>query len=167
MALHQVRLLRRVHAYGDVGLTHREVEVGVVEQQGHRDVGIHLEEGLQPRGKPGRAETHRRRHLQPPGRLLLAFREQGLGHRELGEHLAHRAVQALALLRQNQAAGMAVEQRHLQRLLQRRDLAGYGGLAEVQRFARMGEAAGLGNGMEDPQLIPIHAYPVPPSIRSR
>jgi len=86
----------------------------------------------------------------------LALREQGLGHRELGEHLPHRAVQALALFRQDQAAGVAVEQRDLQRLFQRRDLAGDRGLAEVQRLAGMGEAASLGDGVEHAQLIPVH-----------
>ena len=55
---------------------------------------------------------------------------------------------------------MAVEQRHAEALLERADLAADGGLAEVQRFARMGEAARLGDGVKDPQLVPIH--PVSP-----
>ncbi len=43
-----------------------------------------------------------------------------------------------------------------ERLLECRDLARDGGLAEVQRVAGMGEAAGLGDGVEDAQLVPVH-----------
>jgi hypothetical protein len=53
--------------------------------------------------------------LQPSvGRSRLSG-EQRLGHGQLGEDLAHRAVQRLALLGQDQAARMPVEQRDLQR----------------------------------------------------
>ena len=47
-----------------------------------------------------------------PARPVLRFRQHRLGHGELGEHLARGAVQQIALLGQDQAAGMAVEQRH-------------------------------------------------------
>jgi hypothetical protein len=51
-----------------------------------------------------------------------------------------------------------VEQRDAQRLLERLDLARNGGLAEVQRFARVGEAAGLGHRVEDAQLVPVERH---------
>ena len=59
-----------------------------------------------------------------PGRLFLAFRQQRLGHGQLGEHLARGAVQQLALLGQDQPARVPVEQRHLQALLERAESAG-------------------------------------------
>ena len=159
MPLHQVRLLRRMHADRHVSLTHGQIQVAVVEQQRHRDVRILLQEVAQPRCQPRRAEADRRRHLEPSGRLLLALRQQRLGHRQFGEHLAHRPVQALALLGQDQPARMPVEQRHLQVLLQRRDLARHGGLAQVQRVTGMGEASGFRDRVEHPKLIPIHPVP--------
>ena len=88
----------------------------------HRHIGVGFEERVQPRRQPGRAEPDRGRDLQPSGRLFLAFRQQRLGHRQLGEHLADRAVQRFALLGQDQTARVTMEQRHLQRFLQRRDL---------------------------------------------
>ena len=94
MPLHQVRLLRRVHTDGDVGLTHGQIQLAVIEQQRHRDVRIFLEKIVQARREPVRTKPHRRRHLQAPGGLFLALRQQRLGHRQLREHL----VEALALL---------------------------------------------------------------------
>ena len=156
VTLHQIGLLRRMHADRHVRLAHRQIELRIVQQQRDRHVGIHVEELVQPRRQPDRAEGDRRRHLQPPGRLLLALGQQRLGDRQLGEHLAHGAVQRLALLGQDQAAGVAVEQRHLQRLLERRDLPRHRRLAEVQRVAGMREAAGLGHRVEDAQLVPVY-----------
>ena len=60
------------------------------------------------------------------------------------------------MLGQDQPAGVAMEQRNAEAFLERADLAADRGLAEVQRFPRMGEAACLGDGMKDPQLVPIH-----------
>ena len=57
---------------------------------------------------------------------------------------------------QDQAARVPVEQRHLQRLLQRGNLAGDRGLAKVQRVAGMRETARLGHSVEHAQLIPVH-----------
>ncbi len=123
--------------------------------------GIALEELAQPGREPGGAEADRGGDLDAPGRLLLALGQQRLGHRQLGEHLADRAVQALALLGQDQAAGVAVEQRDLEVLLEGRDLARDRGLAEVQGFARMGEAARFRHRVKHPKLVPIHPYRVP------
>ena len=67
-----------------------------------------------------------------------------------------RAVEQFALLGEDQAAGMAVEQRHLQAVFQGRDLAAHRRLAEVQQLAGMGEAARLRHRVEDAQLVPIH-----------
>src|SRR3546814_8068035 len=51
---------------------------------------------------------------------------------------------------------MAVEEGHLQAVLEGRDLAAHRRLAEVQQFAGMGEAARLRHRVEDAQLVPIH-----------
>ena len=49
-----------------------------------------------------------------------------------------------------------MEQRDLQLLLQRRYLPADRRLAHAQRLTGMGEAAGLGGGMKDSELVPVH-----------
>src|SRR6266851_2001602 len=53
---------------------------------------------------------------------------------------------------------MPVKQRHAEALLKRADLPAHRRLAEVQRLARMGKAARLGDRMKNPQLVPIHRH---------
>src|SRR6185437_7681153 len=99
----------------------------------------------------------RRRHLERAFRPVLRLRQHCLGHGELREHLARGAEQQLALLGEDEASGVAVEERHAQALLKRADLPAHRRLAEVQRLARMGEASRFGDGVEDAQLVPVHA----------
>ena len=103
--------------------------------------------------------------LKPRGRrllggmalgLVLAFGQLGFGHRQLGEDLMRRPIEQLTLFGQDEAARMAVKQRDIEAFFQRADLPRHGRLAQIQRFSRMREAAGLGHGMEDTQFIPIH-----------
>src|SRR5215475_10316470 len=61
-----------------------------------------------------------------------------------------------SLLSESWASAMAMEKGDVEALLERADLAADRRLAKVQRLARMGEAAGLGHGMEDAQLVPVH-----------
>ena len=96
--------------------------------------------------------------FERPLRPVLRFRDQAFGHRQLGEDLARGAKQQLALLGQDQAARMAVEQRHAEAFLERADLPADRRLAEIQRLAGMGEAARLGDRVKDPQLVPIHRH---------
>ena len=163
VTLDQIRLARRRHADRDVGFPHRQVQLGIVDHQGDLDLGVEIEEFANPRRQPGRAERYGRGDLERPLWPVLRFGDQAFGHRQLGEDLARRAEQQLALLGQDQAASMAMEERHAEAFLERADLAADGGLAEVQRFAGMGEAARLGDGVKDPQLVPIH--PVSPDDR--
>src|SRR5712691_9765157 len=53
---------------------------------------------------------------------------------------------------------MPVEKRHAEAFLERADLPADGGLAQVERFAGMGEAARLGDRVKHPQLVPIHRH---------
>ena len=126
--------------------------------QADLDLGVEIEELANPRRQPGRAEGYRRGDLERAFGPVLRFGDQPFGHRQLGEYLARGAEQKFALLGQDQPAGMAVKQRHAKALLERADLAADRGLAEVQRFARMGKAARLGDRVENPQLVPIHAH---------
>ena len=91
-----------------------------------------------------------------PGRLGRRVGEQRLRRLQLAHHFGDGAVEQFALLGQHEAAGVAMEERDLEILLERRDLAAHGRLAHVQRFARMREAAGRCGGVEDPELVPIH-----------
>ena len=94
--------------------------------------------------------------LEPAGGLVLVGPQQRLGSVDLARHVAGRAVEQLALLGQDQAAGMAVEQHDAKLLLERADLARDRRLAELQPLAGMGETAGIGHGLKDPQLVPVH-----------
>jgi hypothetical protein len=76
--------------------------------------------------------------------------------------------QKLALFGQDQPARVAVKQRGVEVFLQRADLAADGGLAQMQRVARMGQAAGIRHRVKYPQLVPIHAsLPLPPGVFAR
>ena len=107
--------------------------------------------------------------LEPARGLVLVGAQLRLGRVDLGGHVARGAIEQLALLGQDQAARMAVEQRDAQLLLERADLAADRRLAEIQRLARMGEAARLGDRVENPQLVPVHRPSpslAPPSVYS-
>jgi len=86
----------------------------------------------------------------------VAVTRLGLG--QLGEDLAHRAIERLALLGQHQAARMTMEQRRIEALLERADLPADRGLAQAQLLAGMGEAASFGHRVKHPQLVPIHMH---------
>ena len=50
--LHQIGLLGRMHADGDIGLPHRKIEFAVIQQQRDRYLGVGFEEALQPWRQP-------------------------------------------------------------------------------------------------------------------
>ena len=127
------------------------------------DLGIELEELRDPGREPDRTEADRGGDPELAGRLVLRIGQPGAGGRKLGEDVMGGAVEELALLGQDQAAGVAVEQRHLEVLLERADLAADRRLRQAQIMAGMGEAAGLGDRVEDPELVPIHR-PSAPSL---
>jgi hypothetical protein len=52
-----------------------------------------------------------------------------------------------------------MKQGDLQAILKRRHLTADGGLAQVQRFARLGKALRLRDGIENAEFIPIHMTP--------
>jgi hypothetical protein len=63
---------------------------------------------------------------------------------------------AVALLGQNQAACVAMEQHDAELLLERADLTRDRRLAELQRLAGMRETPCISYGLEYPQLVPVH-----------
>ena len=156
LALDQVRLRRRAQPDRDVGLAHREVELLLGRDQGEADVGIEVEELAEPRGQPMHAESRRRVDPQFPVRLLAAVGELGARRFELHQHVVRGAIEQLALLGQDEPARVAMEQRHRELLLQRADLPRHGRLREAELLTRMGEAARLGGGMKNLELVPVH-----------
>ena len=156
LALDEVRLGRPPQPHGDIRLAHGEIEFAVVEQQGDVDLRIDLGEFLEARRQPHGAKAHGRGDAQLARRLLLRVHQARLGGGELGEHFVRRAIQHLALLGEDEAARMAVEEGHVQRIFQRRDLAADSRLRQAQLVACMGEAAGIRHGVEDPELVPVH-----------
>src|SRR5688572_13140706 len=65
--------------------------------------------------------------------------------------------EVLPLLGEDQAAGVAMEKRHAEILLEPRDLPAYRRLAHVEVLAGVGEGARLRSRVEDPKLVPVHA----------
>ena len=64
--------------------------------------------------------------------------------------------QALAGFGEADAAGLAVEQGQLQAAFQFADLAGHGRLADEQARRAAADAAGLGDGEKDLEVVQIH-----------
>ena len=87
---------------------------------------------------------------------ILAVADAGGGDLDAAAHRGGRVEEQLALLGQDQPARVTVEERGVERLLQRADLPRHCRLAEIQHVAGMGQAAGIGDGMKDPKLVPIH-----------
>ncbi len=155
-AADQVGLARLLEADGDVGLAHGQVEHALLEHEVDVEVGVAVVEMLQPGRQPERAEAHGGGDAQLAEHLLLAVLDAGAGGLEALGHGAGRIEQELALLGQDQAAGVAVEERGRERLLQPADLPADGGLRQAQRLAGMGERARVRDRVEDAQLVPVH-----------
>ena len=121
-----------------------------------RTSGIEVEELGDPLRQPDRPEADGRRHLEVAGRPLARLDEAGAGGLEPHPHVARRPEQQVALLGQDQAAGMAVEERGLQLALEGADLPADRGLAEAEIVPGAREAASFGDRIENPDLVPIH-----------
>jgi len=111
LALDQIGLRRLPQTNGDVGLAHGEVELLVGGQQRDVDFRIKLDEFAEPRRQPMDADARRRGHAQVAVRPLAAVGQLGARRFELHEHVVGGAIEQLALLGQDQAAGVAVKQR--------------------------------------------------------
>src|SRR5262249_26103121 len=68
------------------------------------------------------------------------------------------AIEQLALLGQNQTAGVTVKQRDRQLLFECADLARHRRLRQSKLLAGMREAAGFGRGVKYFELVPIHLH---------
>src|SRR3981081_4343113 len=75
---------------------------------------------------------------------------------QLHEHIMRGAKQQVALFGENEAARMAMEQRHRKLLLQRADLPRNGRLRQPKLLAGMREAASFRRRVKYLQLVPIH-----------
>ena len=90
------------------------------------------------------------------GRPLAGIDETRLGGLEPHPHVAGGTEQQVALLGEDEPAGMAVEEGRAQLALERADLAADGGLAQAQVLTGAREAASFRDGVENPDLVPIH-----------
>src|SRR6185437_8775912 len=96
------------------------------------NLGIKVEKLADARGEPGRAERDRGGDLQRPFWPVLRFRQHRLGHGKLCEDLARGAIEQVALLGEDEAAGMAMKQRHGEAFLERADLPADRRLAQIE-----------------------------------
>ena len=156
LALDEVGLDRLAQPDGDVGLAHREIELFLGGDQRDADLRIEIEKLAEPRRQPMHADAGRRGHPQLAVRPFAAVGQLGARGFELHEHFMRGSAQQLALLGEDQPARMAMEQRHAELRLERRNLARHRRLRQAELLAGMREAAGLGGGMENPELVPIH-----------
>jgi hypothetical protein len=107
---------------------------------------------------------------------LAAVGQPGAGGFELHRDVMRGAVKQFALLGEDKAAGMAMEQRNRELLLQCTHLAGNRRLRQAELRAGMGETAGFGGGVENLEFIPVHdrskshvrlPFPLPLPLRRR
>ena len=166
-AADEVGLHRLAQAQRHVRLPHAEVEFLVRQQQLQLHLRIELDEFAEARREPVGAETEGRRDPEFAGRLLAAV-DQPAAHRvELEDDVPHRAEQHFALFGEDQAARVAMEQRRAEVGFERADLPADRRLAQAQRFAGVGERAGVGGRLENAQLVPVHdVSPGPCRLRS-
>ena len=158
--LDQVGLGRTVQADRDVGLPHAEVHLAVGDDERERYLGIAVEELTQMRGEPERPDPDGSADPKEARRDVPALAQRRLHRRHALRELARRLEQDLALLGQHQAAGMTMEERRAQVLLERADLPADRRLAEAKAVGGTREAAGLGDGVKDANAIPVeHAGP--------
>ena len=158
LALDEIGLRRLAQPDRHIGLAHGEVELFVGGQQRDVDVGIEIDEFAEPRRQPVDADARRRGHAQIAVRPLAAVGQFGARRFELHEHVVRGAIQQLALLGQDQAAGVAMKQRDRQLLFERADLARDRRLRQPELLAGMREAARLGGGVKYLQLVPVHRH---------
>ena len=118
--------------------------------------GIELGEFLDARRQPDGTEADRRGDAQLARRLVLRIHQARLRRGQLGEDVMRGAVEHFALLGENEAARMAMEQRHIESVFKRADLAADRRLRQAQFMAGMGEASRIRHRVEDPELVPIH-----------
>jgi len=156
LALDQVRLGRLAQADRDVRLAHGEVEFLVGGEEGDADLRIEIAELAESGCQPMDADADRGGDLQVAIRPLAAVGELGARGLELHRDIVRGPVEQFALLRENEAAGAAMEQRNREFLLQRAYLSGNRRLRQAELLARMGETAGLGGGVENLEFIPVH-----------
>src|SRR5262249_56078505 len=87
---------------------------------------------------------------------LAAVGQLGARRFELHEHVVGGVMEELTLLGQNEPARMTVKQRHAELLFERRHLPRHRRLRQAELLAGMREAAGLGGGVENLELVPVH-----------
>ena len=163
-ALDQVGLGRAAQADGYIRLPHGKIELFVGQDQLDPDIRVKVEKLRDALGQPDRAEADRGRHLQLARGALAGLDEAGLGGLEPHAHVAGGPEQQVALLGEDQAPGMAVEQGSLQLALERADLAADSGLAQAQIVTGAREASRFGDGVENPDLVPVHGIPLMPHM---
>jgi hypothetical protein len=107
--------------------------------------------GEKPRGPLAGRHAHDPIALIAEGRAPAVDGGGGLGHA-----LGHRQ-QILSPPSQPMASGSALEEAHAERLFELAQAPDDRGLAEVQRAGGAPQAAGLGHGEKDAQIVPLHA----------
>ena len=140
---------------GTSWLSQRITEFLVGEDHLDAHVRVEIEEFGDALGEPRGAEAHRRRHLEVAGGAFARLHEAGAGVLQPLFHVAGGPEQEIALLRENEPAGVAMEQGGLQLAIEGADLAAHGRLAQADIVTGPREAARLRDVEEDADLVPV------------
>jgi hypothetical protein len=125
-ALDQVRLCGAMHADGDVGLTHAEIEIAVGDQQRDTDFRVSVEELPKMGGEPNRAHADRGVHPKMTCRGVAALAQCRLRPRHPLGDIEGSLEENLALLGEHEASGVAMEKGCREVFLERPNLAADG-----------------------------------------
>ncbi|MNE66428.1 hypothetical protein D3C80_1619810 [compost metagenome] len=112
-------------------------------------------------GQPALAKAYGRRDAQLAARLVRRLAQLHLDAFKLHQHFMRGPVEDLALLGQDQAAGMAVKQLDADILFERAHLAADRRLREMELVCRMRERPSLGRRVKNAQFVPIQRHEVP------
>ncbi|MGX1334662.1 hypothetical protein AB7M56_009161 [Bradyrhizobium elkanii] len=125
------------------------------------DVGVIAQERAEARHQPVRGQGRADRQLHDAARLLAGG---GRGRLRAERRRGHRfgvLAEFAAMRRQRQAVIGTREQAGPELLLERRDVAADGGMADAQPPCRPGKAACLRHRHECLAKLPVHAAPLP------
>ena len=162
-ALDQIGVRRGPKPDRAFGFELQKIVFAIIEQHLQRVFGIGVGEMRQARRKPGRAERDRRCDLEIADDLFArVFQRRFRDHRG-ARHFAGELAQRHAWAGEQQAARVALKQRHAHAVFQRGDLAADGGLADPELFGRRREASGLGGVVEGFKFVPVHQWSSAPN----
>ena len=156
LAHDEVRAIRRIDGDGDVEAFRDEIADGLRDDGFEQHFRMALNEAREERSGVELGERMRDRHPQRTAGRGVAIGELALGFVQLGEGGVSPGVERFALRRETKAAGAALEEAHVELLLELPHVAREGGLRRTERAAGRGEATVGDHGEKAAERVQIH-----------